>query len=167
MPQSIKGHLSHIDLFVDLNDEQLGKVAAICETAVLPKGFVLIEEMATTTELFVVVSGGVEIWLNPSIVTSDVKEDAVVKVADLKPGQIFGEIALVDQGIRSATAITSQDYTQVLRLPRKVLIELCDSDLEIGYPIMKNMAAALALKMRTTGLTLRQYQLMLSKEEEP
>jgi CRP/FNR family cyclic AMP-dependent transcriptional regulator len=163
--RSLKGYLSRTDLFIDLSDEQLDKIAAICEMALLPRGFVLIEEMSTTDSLFILATGGVEIWLNPSIVTSDVKEDEIVKVADLKPGQVFGEIALVDQGIRSATAITSQDDTQVLCLPRETLIELCDNDLALGYILMKNLAADLAMKMRNTGLTLRQYQLMLSREE--
>jgi CRP/FNR family cyclic AMP-dependent transcriptional regulator len=154
--RSLKGYLSRTDLFIDLSDEQLDKIAAICEMALLPRGFVLIEEMSTTDSLFILATGGVEIWLNPSIVTSDVKEDEIVKVADLKPGQVFGEIALVDQGIRSATAITSQDDTQVLCLPRETLIELCDNDLALGYILMKNLAADLAMKMRNTGLTLRQ-----------
>jgi CRP-like cAMP-binding protein len=166
MDHSTKMFLSQTDLFDNLNDEQLEKLAAICETALLPKGFILIEENSTTDDLFIIATGGVEIWLNPSIVSSDVKKDELVKVADLRPGQVFGEIALVDQGIRSATAITSEDNSKVLCLPREALIELCDSDIELGYSLMKNIAADLALKMRSTGLTLRQYQLMLSKADE-
>jgi CRP-like cAMP-binding protein len=71
----------------------------------------------------------------------------------------------VDQGIRSATAITTQDNTYILRLPREKLIELCDSDIDLGYKVMRNLAADLAQKMRNTGLTLRQYQMMLAQQE--
>jgi CRP-like cAMP-binding protein len=110
-----------------------------------------------------VATGGVDIWLNTAIVTKETEDVELVKVAELKPGHVFGEIALVDQGIRSATALTSQDNTIVLRLPREALMDLCDNDLELGYKLMKNLAADIALKMRNTDLTIRQYQLMLKK----
>jgi hypothetical protein len=38
---------------------------------------------------------------------------------------------------------------------------LCDTYPELGYKLMKNLAADLALKMRNTDLTVRNYQLML------
>ena len=163
MNPSIQSSLSQADLFYGLSDEHIDKIAAICEQATLPKGFALIEEKESTDSLFVVAQGGVEIWLNPAIVTTQKENIDLVKVTELKRGQVFGEIALVDQGIRSATAMTSQDNTIVLRLPRKALMALCDEDLELGYRLMKNLAADLALKLRNTDLTVRQYQLMLKQ----
>lgn len=164
MKHAIKTCLAQADLFDNLSDEQLDRIAAIAESAVMPKDFVLIEEKDSSNALFVVVSGSVDIWLNPAMVSSDAKAGESVKVAELLPGQVFGEIALVDQGIRSATVKTNQDNTEVLRLPSEALLELCQADLEMGYKLMKNLAADLALKMRNTGLTLRQYQLMLAKQ---
>ncbi len=162
--QSIKTCLAQADLFDNASDAQIDRLATICESAILPKDFVLIEENESSDALFVVASGSVEIWLNPAIIAAEKEAVAPVQVAELLPGQVFGEIALVDQGIRSATAITGQDNTQVLRLPRQALIELCEADLDFGYKVMKNLAADLALKMRNTGLTLRQYQVMLTKK---
>jgi CRP/FNR family cyclic AMP-dependent transcriptional regulator len=161
MTSSIKSCLSQADLFYGFSDQHIENLAAICEQATLPKGFALIEEKENTDALFLVAQGGVDIWLNPAIVSARPEVADLVKVAELKPGQVFGEIALVDQGIRSATALTNQDNTIVLRLPRKALMELCDNDLELGYKLMKNLAADLALKLRNTDLTIRQYQLML------
>ena len=162
MNPSIKSCLARADLFFGLTDEQIEKIAAICEQATLPKGFALIEEEENSDSLFVVATGGVDIWLNPSIVTKEMKGVDLVKIAELKPGQAFGEIALVDQGIRSATALTNQDNTIVLRLPRDALMDLCDNNLELGYKLMKNLAADLALKLRNTDLSIRQYELMLN-----
>jgi CRP-like cAMP-binding protein len=153
-------------MFYGFLDDQIQKIAEICEQATLPKGFTLIEEKDNTDALFVVSSGSVDIWLNPAIVTSEGTEVELVKVAELKPGQVFGEIALVDQGIRSATAVTSQDNTVVLRIARDTLMEMCNEDLDLGYKLMKNLAADLALKMRNTDLTIRQYQLMLEQAEK-
>lgn len=166
MQRKIKTYLSQADLFDNLTEEQIEKIAVITEAATLPKGFVLIEEKDTSDALFIVASGSVEIWLNPAMVSAEGDDAQPVKVAELMAGQVFGEMALVDQGMRSATAITTQSNTFVLRLPRKELIHLCDTDIELGYKIMKNLAADLALKMRNTGLTLRQYQMMLAQKGE-
>ncbi len=163
MHKNIRRHLSNTDLFDNLNDAQLDKIVDICEAATLPKDIALIEEKDTSDALFVVASGSVNIWYNPAIISSEEDKAEPVLVAELVPGQIFGEMALVDQGMRSASALTTQDNTLILRLPREALINLCDSDIELGYKVMKNLAADLALKMRNTGLTLRQYQMMLSK----
>ncbi len=86
-----------------------------------------------------------------------------VVVTELYRGQAFGEMALVDQGIRSATIRVSEDNTSVLRLSRARLMKLCDENTDLGYRLMKNLAIDLATKMRNTDLSLRQYELMLSK----
>jgi CRP-like cAMP-binding protein len=86
-----------------------------------------------------------------------------ITLTELRQGQVFGEVSLVDQGLRSATAKISQHGTQLLRIPRERLMLLCDTYPELGYRIMKNLAADLAFKIRSTDLTIRQYQLILSK----
>jgi CRP-like cAMP-binding protein len=166
MQKRIKTCLAQTDLFDTLTDEQLVKIEAIVETAVLPKDIVLIEEQDKSDALFIIASGSVHIWLNTAIISAEENIAEPVLVAELVSGQVFGEMALVDQGIRSATAQTAQENTHILRLPREKLIELCDSDLDLGYKIMKNLAADLAQKMRNTGLTLRQYQVMLSHKNK-
>lgn len=163
MQKDIRRYLSQADLFDNLTEKQLDKIVAICEAAILPKDIALIEEKDTSDALFIIASGSVNIWLNPSMISVEEKAVEPVLITELVPGQVFGEMALVDQGIRSATALTTQDNTFILRLPREALIDLCDSDIELGYKVMKNLAADLALKMRNTGLTLRQYQMMLSQ----
>jgi len=165
MQKRIKTCLTQTELFDNLTEEQIDKIAAITEAATLPKEIVLIEEKDSSDALYIVATGSVEIWLNPAMISTENETAKPVKVAELLPGQVFGEMALVDQGMRSASAITTQDNTFILRLPREKLIELCDADIELGYKIMRNLAADLALKMRNTGLTLRQYQMMLSRKE--
>ena len=41
-------------------------------------------------------------------------------------------------------------------------MELCETNSDLGFKLMKNLAADLAYKIRNTDLTIRQYQLMLS-----
>lgn len=87
-------------------------------------------------------------------------------MAELRQGQVFGEVALVDQGIRSATIRVSQDDTILLRIPRSQLMQLCDTYPVMGYRLMKNLAAELAVKIRNTDWLVRQYQLQLRMKDE-
>ena len=120
--------------------------------------------IAEIPELYVIGDGAVEILMNPSLVAARQEEDVEsVIVAELLPGQVFGEVSLVDQGIRSATVRVNRDKTYVLRLARERLMLLCDTYPELGYVLMKNLAADLALKLRNADLQIRQYQLMLSR----
>jgi CRP-like cAMP-binding protein len=82
-----------------------------------------------------------------------------VTIATLRGGQAFGEIALVDQGLRSAGARSAAENTRLLVIPRAKLLNLCDNHPELGYRVMRNVAAELALKMRGADLTIREQLL--------
>lgn len=168
MQQSIAATLSLTDIFDNLTGTQLELVASLCDEATYKKGDVLLKENESTDELYIIGRGGVEILMHPGVVGSD-KEDLdlePVVLTELRQGQVFGEVALVDQGIRSATVRVSQDNTRLLSIPRKRLMLLCDTYPDLGYKLMKNLAADLAFKIRNTDLTVRQYQLMLSQSKK-
>ncbi|GIK59088.1 MAG: cyclic nucleotide-binding domain-containing protein [Chloroflexi bacterium] len=169
MQQSIAAILSVTEIFDNLTPTQLELVASICDSATYNQGDVLLQENESTTELYVIARGGVEILMNPSLVGGDQEEYEPVVITELRQGQVFGEVALVDEGIRSATARVSQDNTMLLKVPRNRLMQLCDAYPDLGYKVMKNVAADLAFKIRNTDLTVRQYQIMLSqaKPDQP
>jgi CRP-like cAMP-binding protein len=167
MQQSIPTILSLAELFDSLTKTQLELVASICEPATFDAGTILIQENESSDELYVIGRGTVEIMMNPGFVSASQEEVDAVVVAELRHGQVFGEIALVDQGIRSATARVSQNNTYILRIPRKRLMLLCDTYPYLGYKLMKNLAADMAMKMRNTDLTIRYYQLKLADTQVP
>lgn len=165
MQQSISATLSLTEMFDNLTPTQLELVASICEPMTLKAQSIVFRENDGSDELYVIGRGAVKILVNPSFVgAADANHESVV-IAELRQGQIIGEVALVDQGLRSATVSVSQDGTYLLRIPRNRLMLLCDTYPELGYKIMKNLAADLAQKMRNTDLTVRRYQLMLSGQE--
>ncbi|MEZ4593233.1 MAG: cyclic nucleotide-binding domain-containing protein [Chloroflexota bacterium] len=165
MQQSISAILSATDIFDSFSDTQLQLVAALCEAENYQTGDVLLKENDQSTELYVIARGGVEVIMNPTFVSNDVDETEMVVLTELRQGQVFGEVALVDQGMRSATIRVSQANTMLLRIDRNRLMQLCDTYPELGYKLMKNLAADLAFKIRNTDLTIRQYQLMLSQHK--
>lgn len=165
MQQSIAATLSVTELFDNMTQTQLELVAAICEHDSYQVGDILVRENESTDDMYVIARGTVEVVVDPAFVDAGEKQEIVepVVLTELRQGQVFGEVALVDQGIRSATIRVSQEGTQLLRIPRERLIMLCDTYPELGYKLMKNVAADLAFKIRNTDLTIRQYQLLLFK----
>jgi CRP/FNR family cyclic AMP-dependent transcriptional regulator len=149
--------LKQADIFFELTPTQLELVASLCEERKLNTGDIVFEENTPSDELYIIAQGEVEIQVDPSLVGDDsVRSIGNITIATLRRGQSFGEIALVDQGLRSATAKCAQHGTQLLVIPRDKLMSLCDTYPQLGYRLMRNLAADLALKIRNTDLVLRE-----------
>lgn len=163
MQQSITSILSTTELFDNLTETQLELVTSICEAETYQAGDILLEEQDCSDDMYVIARGIVEVVINPAFVGDEIDQGHVEPVAltELRQGQVFGEVSLVDQGIRSASIRIIQENTLLLRIPRDRIMLLCESYPEFGYKLMKNIAADLAFKIRNTDLTIRQYQLLL------
>lgn len=157
---SYTGVLKQADVFFELTPSQLEQIASVCEERRYGLGQVIFEENSASDELYVIAQGEVEILVDPSLVSDrPTTPRNPSTIATLRRGQSFGEVALVDQGLRSATARSASHDTQLLILPRARLMQLCDSDPLLGYRLMRNLAADLAMKMRNTDLIIREKML--------
>jgi CRP-like cAMP-binding protein len=65
----------------------------------------------------------------------------------------------VDQGLRTASARAGGRKTRLLIIPREKLIDLLEQEPELGYRVMRNVAADLAFKIRGTDLMIREQLL--------
>jgi CRP-like cAMP-binding protein len=153
--------LKQTDIFYDLTSAQLEMIASICQERTVRAGEVLFQENTPGTEMYAIVRGEIEILLDPSLVggATTRKGSGPVTVASLREGQTFGEMALVDQGLRSASARGAADNTKLLIIPRQKLLTLCETYPELGYRVMRNMAADMAFKIRNSDLTIREQLL--------
>lgn len=149
--------LKQADIFYELTPTQLELVASLCQERRCKAGDIIFEENAASDELYIIAQGEIDIQVDPSLVgTEDTRSIGPVTIATLRRGQSFGEVALVDQGLRSASARCAANGTQLLVLPRDKLIMLCDTYPQLGYRLMRNLAADLALKIRSTDLRIRE-----------
>lgn len=154
MPNPIT-HLKQSDIFYQFTQTQLELVANLCMEKNFTQGETIFEESSTSKELFVIAQGQVEVLVNPGIVEKNSTAPKVV-VATLRRGQSFGEIALVDEGLRSATVRAAHKDTRLLMIPRNKLMMLCETYPQLGYRLMYNLAADLAMKIRNTDLQMRE-----------
>ncbi len=150
--------LREVDIFQDLSESQLERVAQICEERVCHIGAVIFEENTASDELYIIADGMVDIRVDPSILGIPSQADPTT-ITTLRRGQVFGEVALVDQGLRSASARCADNNTKLLVINRDDLISLCDQDFQMGYVLMRNIAADLSFKIRSADLMIREQLL--------
>ena len=157
---NIVNFLKQADIFYQLTPTQLEMIANLCKEVTIQPSEVIFEENSDSKELYVIVSGEVEISINPALVGGpDVANEPQRQIATMRRGQSFGEIALVDEGLRSAGARAGKTQAQLLIIPRDKLIMLCETYPQLGYRLMNNLAADLAMKIRNTDLRVREQLL--------
>jgi CRP-like cAMP-binding protein len=154
--------LRDADIFYNLSDEQLERIAAICTVIRPSKGGILLRENCPGDEMYLISSGSVDVLVDPAMLGLQT-DAAPTTVATLRRGQTFGEVVLVDEGLRSAMVRVVEDNTVLLSIQRADLIRLCEQDYELGYLIMRNIAADLAFKIRSTDLMVREQSLWSSQ----
>lgn len=151
--------LKQSDIFYQFTPTQLELVANLCQEVIYNDGDIVFQENSSSKELYVIAQGEVDILIK----NSDKKE---TPVARLRRGQSFGEVALVDEGLRSASAVAAQKDTRLLIIQREKLIMLCETYPQLGYRLMYNLAADLAMKIRNTDLRIPEQLLYESREKK-
>ncbi|MDY6828555.1 MAG: cyclic nucleotide-binding domain-containing protein [Pseudomonadota bacterium] len=71
-------------------------------------------------------------------------------IADLGPGEMVGELAMVDGGRHTASVITLTD-TRLTEIDSAALLAFLDEHPELGYPMMKALATSLVERMRAAN----------------
>jgi len=163
----IVNYLKQSDIFYQFTPTQLEMVANLCQEVVFQAGEVIFRENSSSQELYIITQGEVEILINPALVGIPEKNNPAESViATMRRGQSFGEIALVDEGLRSATARAAQKDTHLLVISRDKLIMLCETYPQLGYRLMYNLAADIAMKIRNTDLRIREQLLYKSQDDK-
>ena len=115
--------LKHVPLFKDVSRHDLEQIGQLAEEVDVPAGQVLTREGAPGSEFFVIVDGNVRIDVHGETVRT------------MDAGDFLGEIALVDDGPRTATATTTTP-TKLLVLGRREFRSLMDSYPSIEHSVL-------------------------------
>ena len=136
--------LSRVPLFKRLDAGELEHLAEEIDQVNYKAGETIFNEHDRGDALYILEEGSVRIW----IYDEDVKE---VTLAELKPGDFFGELAVLDRGERSSSATAITDI-HLHRLSsddfQKFLIEHPDASVDVICEI--------AQRMRQTNLLVTQ-----------
>ena len=135
-----------------LAPDQLARLAAIGQMRAYTSGDLICDEHERSDELYIVGAGTVEVWLDPASIGD--QTSAPRKIASLQAGQTCGELALLDGGVRSARLRAGPHGARLMAFTCAELLALCEADTSIGYRLMRNLAGALALRLRLQDMQL-------------
>jgi CRP-like cAMP-binding protein len=158
---TITSVLKQADIFYELTNTQLELVASICQEQVFQQDDLVFAENTPGNALYIIAEGEIDIQVDPALIGGSTTL-GLQTIATLRRGQSFGEVALVDEGVRSAAARCTQPNTHLMIIPREKLMLLCDTYPQLGYRLMRNLAADLAMKIRNTDLQVREHLIWAS-----
>jgi HEAT repeat protein len=125
--------LKRVPLFENLNLDQLDAVLRLARDATYLPGEVIVGEGDPGGELFVLIEGSAEAWL-------DYRGARPQQLSTMPTGSYFGEMAILDDEPRSATVVASE-ATRLLALDGDSLKELLREMPEIALELLRVMTA--------------------------
>ena len=139
--------LKQSEMFRELDDDQIAAIVGLGERRCYAAETVIVEEDQPADSIFFLFSGRVDV------------EGGVVGrrshvLASLAPGDVFGELSLVDGFPRSAT-VRATEAVEVLLLDNAKLAAHLREDTRTGFLVMRNLANILGARIRSSNRRLR------------
>ena len=133
----IAQHLKNVTLFAGLSDAQRERIATVCKRRVYHGKTKLFYEGDQGAQLYIVLKGGVQIYKD----SSETGQETILAI--LSEGDFFGEMALLGDGERTASAATMTDQTELLTLDQMHFQALLRESFELSYALIRNLAERL------------------------
>jgi uncharacterized membrane protein len=135
--------LAEVDLFKLLDENELAELASVIDSKTVVGGQIIFNAGELGDSLYIVRSGEVELF---------VKDTAGQKIVltTAEPNDLFGELSMLDERPRSATAM-ALEYTELLLLDREDLLLLFQKQPDAAL----NMLAALSTMLRKVDRLLQ------------
>ena len=119
--------LHRIPLFSGFDRRRLVRLGQLADEVDVPAGKVLMRQGETGSDMMVIVSGSVAVERDGN------------RLNTLGPGDFFGEIALIDNGPRTAT-VTTEEPTRLLVLAHRDFHAMMDEFPEVSDQVMNALA---------------------------
>lgn len=144
--------LKKVYLFESLSVHELEKIEKISRMEAFGRDSVIFKEGEPGDRCYVITNGDVRI----SKFIPNIGEEAL---AVLKPGDFFGEMALIDNFPRSAHAIANTDVA-LLAISKTDLDKILIMDRELGYKLLWAFTKTLSKRLRETNEKLTGFLAM-------
>ena len=124
------GFLQNVPLFAACSEKDLRTVGGLATEVDVPAGKTLMKEGAPGMEMFIVLQGSVEVTRNGQTISV------------IGPGEVVGELALLDHGPRTASVVTREPAT-LLVLDSRAFASLMVDAPAVAFKVAKTLAARL------------------------
>lgn len=141
--------LKNLVLFNDLDHSALEKMADLFQERVFRRGEVIFAEDTIGSSMMVIISGEVRI---SQLTPMSAEETLVV----LKRGDFFGEMALLEEMPRSATAIAHSDI-YLLEIGREAFLHYVTAHPTEGVKMLLALSRTLSGRLREADLKIKAF----------
>ena len=148
--QNIRLFLKNIPLFAKLGKRELREIEHLIHRRQYKNQEVIFWQNEPGVGMYIVQSGEVGIF-------NDYNTPEQKQLAILGQGDFFGEMALLEDDNRSATAVAISE-AQLIGVFHPDLFDLFRRKPELGIKVLSTLASMLSLRLRKTNLELQQLQ---------
>ncbi len=148
--------LKRIPLFKDLSKRELRKVANILHERNYQVNEYVFQMHQPGAAMFIIKTGKIKI-----LYESDTEDD--IELAVLGEGDFLGELALLDNSPRSASAM-AMEKTEMLAIFRADLDKLLMTEPGIGAKIIRQLAVVIGLRLKATNEQLSKINTEAARE---
>lgn len=145
----VLGVLSEIELFSEIDYNSLVILSNLFEERVYNQAEIIFKEDSIGTSMMMITSGEVRISQIPDPQT----EEALII---LKKGDVFGEMALLEDMPRSATAIANTNVI-IFEVQREKFLSFLENNKEAGVKILMKLAKILSSRLRETDAKVKAF----------
>jgi CRP/FNR family cyclic AMP-dependent transcriptional regulator len=146
--QSVRHFLEHIPLFAKLHKRELREIERLVHRRQYKSAEVVFWQNEPGVGMYIVQSGEVGIFV-------DYGAPEQKQLAALSQGDFFGEMALLEDDNRSATAVALGE-SQLIGIFHPDLFDLFERKPDLGVKVLATLANMLAQRLRKTNLELQQ-----------
>jgi CRP/FNR family cyclic AMP-dependent transcriptional regulator len=143
---SLKGS----DLFKEMDEARLQKVAHFCRGQSFQRGSTVFKEGDDATELFLLTEGRIVLEMD---VSTPGQQPLPTGMEIVNPGEVFGWSAVVEPNVYKLTA-RCMTNCNALAMKGEMLKKAMNQDTGLGYHMMKKLSEIIALRLTYTRLRL-------------
>jgi CRP-like cAMP-binding protein len=132
-------------IFAKLGFEETARLAEIMHVEQFARGKLIIEQDSLGQALYIVRAGEVSIYRHDSRGQRDL-------LNKLGPGELFGEMSLVDDTLVSADVEVSSDTAEVVVIPRDQFERLLSGNDRIAMKVYKSFCRTLSDRLRKLNI---------------
>jgi CRP-like cAMP-binding protein len=140
-------------LFFELFDEEIDSLIANCNVLTLEEGEFIVKDGEEGDEIFLILSGG-----------AFVKKGDVTLV-ELRKGDLFGEMVLLDQRTRTADIVAST-YTDVLVMSYDTIFNTFSKSPKIFSILILNLCRLLAKRLKGSSEEIKRLNGLLALHQK-
>ncbi len=142
------GTLKELPIFSSLTDDEIRDVSEICKYQTVPAGEIIFSEGDSGNVMFIVIRGAVRIHTR---ITENVDKTLVT----LRKGGLFGEMAVISEEQRTATAKAIEE-TELISIGQEDFRSLLDRKPAVGKKLLEFIVKVLAGRLKATTDLYRQ-----------